>query len=255
LTTYPFKFEVNNDSLSFFEEKKIYLAHIRQIRGVHRNGKTLTIKSKCIVEPYATMPHSSFVSMGGWSYSRSALDGRVEVGRYCSIAKGVEVLGIEHPIDWISTHIFTFRHYHMKSAMEEFGRSPEVRPFKADLGPLSIGNDVWIGQDVRIRPGITVGDGAIIASGAIVTKDVPPYAIVGGVPAKIIKYRFRESLIERLLESKWWDYHLADFSGLPVDKPEEFLDGIERRKASETITKWIPKRVNLAEDLSGWLKS
>ena len=68
-----------------------------------------------------------------------------------------------------------------------------------------IGNDVWIGNDVRIIGGITIGDGAIVGLGAVVTKDVPPYAVVGGVPAKIIRYRFEQDKIEELLRDKWWN--------------------------------------------------
>lgn len=77
--------------------------------------------------------------------------------------------------------------------------------FVDDKHLLVIGNDVWIGSYARIMEGVTIGDGTIIAAGALVTKDVPPYAIVGGVPAKVIGYRFDEKTIEKLLELKWWD--------------------------------------------------
>lgn len=73
--------------------------------------------------------------------------------------------------------------------------------------PIEIGNDVWIGDNVTIKNGVKIGDGAVIGACALVTKDIPPYAIVGGVPAKIIKYRFEEKIINELLELKWWNFN------------------------------------------------
>ena len=78
----------------------------------------------------------------------------------------------------------------------------------------TIGNDVWIGQGAFIKGGVTIGDGAIVAAHAVVVKDVPPYAVVGGVPARVIKYRFDEDAIKDLLEIKWWNYDLAAFGDL-----------------------------------------
>lgn len=88
---------------------------------------------------------------------------------------------------------------------------------------VDIGNDVWIGSGVKIMEGVTIGDGAVVAAGAIVTKDVPPYAIVGGVPAKVLKYRFEKDEIEKLLEIRWWDKgeawikeHVEEFEDIKV---------------------------------------
>lgn len=93
-----------------------------------------------------------------------------------------------------------------------------------------IGNDVWIGAGVFIKGGIKIGDGAVIAAHAVVTKDVPPYAIVGGVPAKILKYRFTDDVIRKLLDLKWWDYDIAAIQG---------LDWSDIHKCIETIAQAI----------------
>ncbi|WP_416370947.1 CatB-related O-acetyltransferase [Vibrio cholerae] len=82
---------------------------------------------------------------------------------------------------------------------------------------MVIGNDVWIGQNVSLKAGIKIADGAVIAANAVVTKDVPPYAVVGGIPAKVIKYRFSESEICQLLELKWWNYNYKDFVGMDLN--------------------------------------
>lgn len=120
-----------------------------------------------------------------------------EIGAYASIAVGVGAALGNHPTDLVSTHGFYFN--------RDFGFVPETRRdlFPKD-GDIVIGHDVWIGRDVTILTNVTIGTGAVVAAGAVVTKDVPPYAIVGGVPARIIRYRFDEATVERLLRSKWW---------------------------------------------------
>lgn len=96
--------------------------------------------------------------------------------------------------------------------------------------PCYIGNDVWIGRGVMIKNGIKIGNGAIIGAGAVVTKDVPDYAIVGGVPAKIIRYRFDENTIKLLLESKWWDYPFDVIKDLDHRNPLHFIEQLKEIK-------------------------
>ena len=105
-----------------------------------------------------------------------------------------------------------------------------------------IKNDVWIGADVSIKPGVTIGNGAIVAAHSVVTKDVPPYAIVGGVPAKVIRYRFDNEIITQLLELSWWNYSHMDFSGFNAqDNIESFIDFLQEKINKGFIVPYVPE--------------
>ncbi|MGQ9445250.1 CatB-related O-acetyltransferase [[Pasteurella] aerogenes] len=119
-----------------------------------------------------------------------------EIGKFCSISWDVTVNAISHPLNHLSTHAFPY--------VPQVGHFVEKRT--QEYHKVYIGNDVWIGANSIIMPGVHIGDGAVVGANAVVTKDVPPYAIVAGVPAKIIKYRFSEDMITRLLELKWWNF-------------------------------------------------
>lgn len=151
----------------------------------------------------------------------------ISIGRYSSINCTARIWN-NHPIECVSTHPFLDypifssweRYIHKVELVNKYGIYKENAKFEnsniRDNKPIIIGNDVWIGANVVILPGVKVGDGAIVAAGAVVTKDVAEYAIVGGVPAKLIRYRFSENVIQKLLEIKWWNW--------PHEKIEEHIE-------------------------------
>ncbi len=196
-------------------------------------------------------------SMGAASYSHSPLPEELIVGRYCSIAKGLRFLDFMHPINWVSSSVAMFKPKNVKNLtsihtiidrkIEEENRNYKRKEFDSKIGksyPL-IRNDVWIGENVTLSMGIEIGTGAIIAAGSIVTKDVPEYSVVGGNPAKVLKYRFSEDIIRRLLKSKWWEYNFTDFEDMDFSQPEKFLNSFEKLIDNNKIKKWQPKTLKL----------
>ena len=126
--------------------------------------------------------------------------GKLKIGKYCSIAWNVTIfLGGNHRTDWIASYPFP-------TSADRFPKARGIVEFLETRGDVTIGNDVWIGIDVIIMSGVTIGDGAVIGAGAVVSGDVEPYAIMSGNPARLVRKRFSDEVIARLLEVKWWDW-------------------------------------------------
>lgn len=164
--------------------------NVRIGRGVYLDSN-VNLLGNNLINDYTRLVDTC---IGEYSYiSPMSILVNVSIGRYCSIGPGCKIgLGF-HPVDSLSTSPYIFNEQLFKSRRKE------------DFIRTIIGNDVWIGANVSILGGITVGTGSILGAGAVVTKDVPPYSIAVGCPARVIKKRFSDKKIEELLSSNWWE--------------------------------------------------
>jgi acetyltransferase-like isoleucine patch superfamily enzyme len=177
------------------------------------------------------------------------------IGRYCSIAAGSVIGPGEHPTDRLSTSWISYVPEINGWRSRVHGETvPYVEPLPfTSHRPAVIGNDVWIGANVFIRGGVTVGDGAIIAAGAVVVKDVPPYMIVGGNPARSIRSRFSDSQIEALLSLRCWDYSYFDLAANVRADINETIDNVRQNIQSGVLAPYSGKKhslLALAESLA-----
>lgn len=150
----------------------------------------------------------------------------LEIGAFCSIAKGSKfILGGEHNYHFVSTYPFMNRIIDHQNEAESKGN-------------IVLGDDVWIGQNALVLSGVQIGQGAVVAAGAVVSNDVPPYAIVGGVPAKVIKYRFTPEVIDELMK--------IDYSKLEEKDIKEHINDLYRKiktvEDAERLTAWMPRK-------------
>jgi acetyltransferase-like isoleucine patch superfamily enzyme len=176
---------------------------------------------------------NSAITLGRYTYGFGNLTIRewgegasLTIGAFCSIASATILLGGNHRTDWITTypfgHIFT----------DELG-GQDIVGHPATRGDVVIGNDVWIGNDVTIVSGVRISDGAVLAANAVVVKDVAPYEIVGGNPARVVKTRFGADIVERLQRLAWWD--------LPVQDVREIAAALSQPPTVELVNALISR--------------
>ena len=223
-------------------------------------NRILTIPKHVRFEEYTSFHEGQFFGLGAFSYSETA---RLEVtaGRYCSIAGDVTVFGERHPMEWATTSSLTYC-YVPGYSKPQFARAhrtllrnrfePAEPPEAFVAGPI-IGNDVWIGSNVMLARGIRIGTGAIIGAGSIVTRSVPPYTIVAGNPARPIRPRFSDRIAQKLLESRWWEYHPELIWDCDYQDPEAFADNIIGAREAGDITPF-PYRQYMWGDILSWVE-
>lgn len=247
---------VTKELIATLAARHLYTAARSHGKSRLRVGETVQFPLTFRAEAYSIfLAGHQFFSMGAFSSSNSALPVNSIVGRYSSIASNVSRMQGSHPTDRFTTSMMTYSQRpdafndYLATSQNRFEHVPNP---VANGGPLIIGNDVWIGQDVHFVPtGVTVGDGAVIAGGALVTKDVPAYAVVGGVPAHIIKYRFPETIIAQLLDLQWWQYGFGDFQDIKGDEPiESFIDKLGNQIARGDLHPFTPIYTTLDDLLS-----
>ena len=201
-----------------------FLKNKRRFHGIVRFNRTTDIDPDSSFEGANSIgPDSTFKgSMGFGSYIAGYSYIHAKIGRFSSIGVDVRRANGTHPFTTPYATTSPVKNKKKKQAMRTF---TTVQRFDEDLPPVEIGNDCWIGDKVEIVGGKKIGDGAVVLSCAMVTKDVPPFAIVGGVPAKIIKYRYDPETIDFLANSHWWDKPL-DW----LEENSEALCDIEKLK-------------------------
>ena len=188
-----------------------------QIAQIHNSkiDKTAKVYSQCQVVNS---------TIGRYSYVTRGTDVLYcDIGSFCSISGGCVIGGPSHPVEWVSTSpVFEGCSSALK---KKFAKIP-YNPYKT----TTIGNDVWIGNNVLVKAGVKISDGAVIGMGSVVTKDVGPYEIWAGNPAKLIKKRFDDETIEKLLKTQWWnltDEEIEKYSEL-MNEPKKFLEAFSK---------------------------
>ena len=191
------------------------------------------------------------IKFGAFSYAHDGVGFDLEVGRYCSIGRQLTALQPNHPVDWLSTSPVQYQpHDYLAAGHIEAldGFENRTRVPGGDTRVV-IGHDVWIGANVIILNGVKIADGAIIGAGSVVTKDVPPYGIVGGNPARLIRKRFDEDTIAALLDVAWWDLHPSAIKDLAFDDIDACIKGLQDR-ISDGAPSFEPDRVTcIAEEI------
>lgn len=194
----------------------IFSRVLKKLRGKAVLDSSIASTSK--VESGSTLVSTTFGAYSFCGYDCTFI--KCDVGRFCSIASKVVIGGARHPMEYVSTSPAFLSH--KESIKTKFSK----HHYHWDPRTV-IGHDVWIGEGVYVKGGVTIGIGAVVGMGSVVTKNIPPYAIYAGNPARLIRYRFSETVVDALLKSQWWEYSDEELHAVAPDfnDPEMFLKG------------------------------
>ncbi len=217
---------------------------------------TLELDSRASFEPpvflQATVESRTFLDIGAFTSISGGKIGGVSMGRYCAIAPEVTIGAHEHPTDWLTCSRVAY--FPVVHGWDAFCRpdgtdaiTAHRHRFAGSRPTTVLGHDVWIGQGAFIRSGVTLGTGCIVGARSVVTKDVPPYAVVSGLPARIKRYRFAEPIIERLLALEWWRYSLYDCYQVPFERIADAVSELEDLVAAGKLAPYEPQRFTAAD--------
>ena len=237
-----------------------YLNEYGICKNRFKEGEVLKVPDEGYMEEFSAINRgNNLCQMGSASYSNAVIPRLdIKMGRYCSIAVGLGFIAGKHPLHTFTTSSCFYDPYFyiFKDSFYKFSGKPYDFCKDWSLGhklvpppsPTILENDVYVCTNALLKPGITLHTGCVVAQNAIVTKDVPPYAVVGGSPARILKYRFDEKTIARLLRLKWWEYHFSSFRGIDVLQDiNSYLDEVEKRIENQEILPFKPRKMQFAE--------
>ncbi len=209
---------------------KHFRRHLVSLRtkGFYSDADSFASKD-CTFGEFSRIANGSILKkcrIGRFSYASGARIYNTTIGSFCSIGPETQIGGFgRHPTHFLSTHPVFY------SNMKQVGVTFSGRQLIDEILPVLVGNDVWIGARVTVLDGVRIGDGCIVAAGAVVTKDIPDYSIVGGVPARLIRKRFSDDVIQELSALRWWDLPmetLKEAAPLFCDKMEWTADDIRK---------------------------